>query len=330
MTESETALLKLVRAQFPDLTGPEETLVRAAASGDAADFTRQDVKPTVRAEVVAWLAADPTATKHVHYKGVQLHGAKIEGPLDLAFADLPRPLILARCEVAQEINLQQARARFIALDGTQTAPIAADRLHVEGSLFLRERFHAKGEVRLLGAEIDGSLDCDGGRFENPTGVALYADGVRVRGDVFLRNKFGAEGEVRLLGAEVGGDLDCTDGAFKNLGGNALLVDGARVRGEIFLGTKFEAEGVVRLPGAEIGGDLDCTGGSFNNPGRLALAAESIHVRGSVFLWHKFAAEGAVTLRGAEVGGNLRCESGTFNNPGGNALSLERAEVHHRE
>jgi hypothetical protein len=65
-----------------------------------------------------------------------------------------------------------------------------------------------GQVRLWGAEIRGSLVCDGGKFQNPvqpgavsSGVALDAVKAKVGGNVHLNNEFSAEGQVRLRGAE---------------------------------------------------------------------------------------------------------------------------------
>ena len=51
--------------------------------------------------------------------------------------------------------------------------IQADRLHVVGNVRLLHRFTARGEVRLIGARIGGSLDLTGARIESfGTGLAL--------------------------------------------------------------------------------------------------------------------------------------------------------------
>ncbi|MCH9019583.1 MAG: hypothetical protein IIA73_04375 [Proteobacteria bacterium] len=326
MTDPAEDLLERAKARFPDLTAPEEMLVRKAASGEVADFAGEDEKPTLRAEVLAWLAADPAATEHVHHKGVQLGGANIEGTLDLNHADLPHPLVLVNCVVEKGINLRHARARAVHLvDGTVTGEILAEGLHVEGSLFFRNGFHAKGGVRLLGAEIGGEFNCTGSRFENPKGIALNAERMRVRGTVFLNEKFHAEGEVRLDSAEVGGELVCNGGRFENPGRTALWADGARVQGSVFLRDRFAAEGEVRLVGSEVGGNLECTGGTFKNSDGDALSFDVARVRGNVFL-RNVVAKGVVRLLRAEVGGILGCEGGRFENAGGNALRADGARI----
>jgi hypothetical protein len=46
---------------------------------------------------------------------------------------------------------------------------------------------ANGTVRLFGATISGNLNCEGGRFCNPSKVALDASLVNVGGNVELGN-----------------------------------------------------------------------------------------------------------------------------------------------
>jgi hypothetical protein len=236
-----------------------------------------------------------------------------------------------------------------------------DGVRVEGDVFLRGDFGAEGEVRLVGAQIGGDLDCDRGTFKNPLrkdvgggGVALNADGADVRSHVFLRESFTADGEVRLLRAQIGRDLDCSGGTFRNPpqkevdgSGKALNADGVSVRGGVFLcrqagrrGKGFTAEGEVRLLRAQVGGNLDCRGGSFDSPPQEdspetgdALSADGVSVRGDVFLNAGFTARGELRLLGAQIGGSLDCSGGTFKNPpreglpgSGRALSADGVKV----
>ncbi len=242
------------------------------------------------------------------------------------------------------------------LEGSGEA-LNADVVDVKGSVFLGDGLTAEGEVRLLGAQIGGQLNCTGGTFKNPptlakdgkalegSGRALTADGVDVKGDVFLGDGFTAEGEVRLLGAQIGGQLHCIGGVFKNPptlakdgqalegGGRALSADGVDVKGDVLLGQGFTAEGEVRLPGAQIGGQLTCIGGAFKNPPKLAkdgkalegsgtaLIADGVDVKGDVFLRQGFTAEGEVRLPGAKIGGQLSCTGGTLG-----ALAIQAAAI----
>jgi sRNA-binding regulator protein Hfq len=114
--------------------------------------------------------------------------------------------------------------------------LSADGITVTGDVFLRNGFHADGEVRLLGATIGGNLEADDGTFKNlksdknpnSTGRALSADRIEVTGSVFLRNGFSAEGKVRLHGAEIKGYLVVEDAWL-----DALVLESAHVTGPFF-------------------------------------------------------------------------------------------------
>ena len=324
-----------------DLTDAEKELVEKVKKGepwirttkedgfdDPANGASWGLERTIRAEVIYALAVGDNP--EVHAKGVQILGAKIDGPLDLEGARIPHPLVLAWCFIGEPITLRDADALSVSLVGSRVAGIEADRLRARGSVLLRQGFHGTGEVQLVGAKIGGNLECSGGTFENADGIALYADGATVDGDVFLGTmpqaqgglRFNATGEVRLLGARIGGNLDCSGGNFKN----ALSADGANVDAGVFLREGFHATGEVRLLGAAIGGDLDCSGGTFENAKGIALNADGATVDGSVFLREGFHATGEVNLVGAKIGGQLNCGGGTFENANGITLNLDRATV----
>lgn len=72
------------------------------------------------------------------------------------------------------------------IDGGGERSIQADRMHVRGNIRLLHKFAARGELRLIGAQIDGSLDLTGARLESPlTGLALDLGEAVVEGSVFL-------------------------------------------------------------------------------------------------------------------------------------------------
>ena len=61
-----------------------------------------------------------------------------------------------------------------------------DGLVTKGNVFLSNGFVAKGEVRLLGADIGQNLECHGARFENPGSYALSAENMQVGGALMWR------------------------------------------------------------------------------------------------------------------------------------------------
>ena len=320
-------------------TPAEQKLIDAAAKGEIADYRVGDKQAddpangaewgedrTLRAEILYDLCVGARPEWKVHAKGVQAFGARITGSLDFSGAELLTRLRPALCHFDQPLFLRDARTQTLAFDGSHCQGMNADGLVTKGNVFLRDGFTAEGEVRLVGADIGGSLECDAGKFKNPKGIALNADGLVTKDSVYLRNGFIAEGEVRLLGANIGGDFGCRAGEFKNSDGNALAADRMVVKGGVFLDRGFTAEGEVRLLGAEIGGELVCHAGEFKNPGGHALAADRMVVKGSVFLRCGFTAEGEVRLVGADIGSDLNCRAGEFKNAGGHALNAQNMKV----
>lgn len=225
-TSPDDVLLELARKKFGDLSEAEKRTLRAAPQGktavcgknsdddDAAnDPAKADNKPEeggwgeereIDADVIRWLCVNKEAAQHVDPRGLWIYGAKITGTLDLSYASVGFPLELDRCRVLGDCVFYDLAVPGLYFTGTHTKGIKADRIEVKGGLFLRHKFSAEGEVRLLGAKIGGDLDCVGATFKNATGYALVADGVEVKGDIFLRENFAVNGGISLPGAHVAG------------------------------------------------------------------------------------------------------------------------------
>ena len=202
----------------------------------------------------------------LHEKGVQLRGAYIvgDGPecaetrgLDLEGCNLRSDLALIACRVPNKLVLRSTKLRNLFLNGSHlSAGLVADRLEANGGVFLRSLgipgspefhvFEAHGGVRLLGATLQGNLECDGARLSSAaSGIALHADRLTASGSVFLRRlgiprsqsfqPFASDGEVRVPWSKLGGGLDCI-GAHITAGeeGRALTADGLVVRSSVYL------------------------------------------------------------------------------------------------
>jgi hypothetical protein len=121
--------------------------------------------------------------------------------------------------------------------------LTADRIKVGGDVILSTlkdakgkvlgRFLAEGEVRLIGAQIGGELNCNGGCYKNPADRALYAEGARVEGAVLLGDGLRADGEVDFTGARIGVGLACDGATFTSV---SLIL--ATVKG-VFLWTEIQ-------------------------------------------------------------------------------------------
>lgn len=184
--------------------------------------------------------------------------------------------------------------------------LRCDRAQVDGGVYMHDGFAARGAVQLCGANIQGDLACDGGRFQGweQDGYALNCDGVRVGGSVYLRNGFIARGTVRFLIAHIQGNLECDSGYFDVQYGSriALYCDGVKIGGNLFLRNGFAAVGSVRLLAVEIGGEVSCLGGIFGAAPRSLVLARAT-VKGTLWLGHSTAAatfHGGVDLEAATI------------------------------
>ena len=255
----------------------------------------------VRGEVIRFFAYGGNKENPISGSMIHLCGACISESLDLTHVSIPYALRFDNCRFVASVVMQHTECAALYLNGSYLAQgLLADGLTTTGSVNLRNGFAAKGEVRLLGANIGGGVDCVHGKFYNPGKCALCADGLTTKSDVNLRGGFSAEGEVRLLNANIGGDLICAGGKFYNPGEYALSADGLTTKGSVYLGRNFFAKGKVLLVGANIGGNLDCEGGKFHNAADGdALNVEGGNISGGL-LWRKMTCEGDVNFGYAKV------------------------------
>jgi hypothetical protein len=271
---------------FENLSEAEKKLIDCAARGEMCVLGESvpaapTIENLVRPELIRFLALGGDEDAPVHEKGVQLKGAWIgagpdEDPRELDFdgARLTTRLALWSCNFPSRLTFRDARAISLSFEGSVFHGMFADRLKLDGGLFLR-RVHSKGTVRLLGAEIGGNLDCTGGGFQggpsrNNNQAAIACDGAKIGGNVFLdeyvhlttapRCSFHAIGEVRLRGVTISHDLSCVGAGFDNPRGKALICDGARVGGGLFFRNGLSAKGIISFAHASAGtlaDDLTC-------------------------------------------------------------------------
>ena len=281
-------------------------------------------RATIRATLIRDICLNPDAYG-VPARGLRIARALVKKQLDLHSGSLERPLEFSDCKFDEPVDLTDARVRTVTFGGCEIPGISAGGLRVDGDLYI-ESSKVLGEVSLMGARVEGLLNCAGTKLENPDGPALSADRIETGGSIFLRGGFTAKGAVRLPGANIGGDLSCSGATLENPDGNALHADGMETGGSVFLRGGFTAKGEVRLLGANIGGTLSCVGATLENPDGDALSADGIETGGSVFLRGGFTAKGAVRLLGANIGGALSCVGATLENPDGSALHADGMET----
>jgi hypothetical protein len=121
--------------------------------------------------------------------------------LNMYQARCPIRLALQYCHLAETPDLTAASLPELGLSGSVLPGLNADRLVVTGGCFLRDGFTASGEVRLLGADIGGNLDCADGTFVNAGGYALNAQGLTLKGGLILYDA-NVEGAIGLAATRI--------------------------------------------------------------------------------------------------------------------------------
>jgi hypothetical protein len=302
-------LRTLAGARFDDFTTAELRLLRSvctpnfAVCGYNMQLNGKDNDPIlgsdwpkwrrIRAELIRWLCMDPQARALIDPEGIEVFGARVEGDVDLSNLTIPFPLAFIHCHVMSLLDLTDTHILELNLDGTYVRVLAANGLTTTGSVFLRNGFTTEDTIRVMGAQVGGNFECDGGTFKK----GLYADGVKVSGSLFLRHGFNSHEEVRLFGASVDGNVECDNGAFENHAQasagpkiRALNMDNAVVKGDVYLRNGFSAEGDASLIGAQISGDLDCTQARIVEELNIARCV----VRGA-FFWRQIPNRDSVKL-----------------------------------
>lgn len=244
-------------SDFEPLSEAEKKLAEATRTGEGCILGRHlpdngSTRITIRAGVLRFLALGGDDITPVHETGVRLRGAFIEGELDLSNAALPFDLTLECCRFDSSVSMYGARGQTINLNECYLNGFTADRLLLDGGLFLKE-VHAERTTRLGGAHIKGDFTCSGALFNGAGGRALHFDGAAIDGAVFLNCGFEAKGTVRLAGAQIGGDFVCDQGHFEKFGDNdyALACDGARIGGSLSFFDGIIVNGIISLAHAEV-------------------------------------------------------------------------------
>ncbi|MCP4568941.1 MAG: hypothetical protein GY841_15305 [FCB group bacterium] len=337
--DNASKLIELAQKRFVILTPADIKLFRAVAKGEGAYYSAGNEKEddpanaenwgeerTLKADRIEWLCIDSDAKNLVTHKGLWVIGACIKESLELMFAHIIYPLCFEKCAFTAGLNILQSEIQGLSLQGTHVRNLNAHGIKIVGHVFLRSGFLSRGEVGLIGALIEGGLDCSGSQFNNKGGVTIGGDGMTVKGAVSLGDGFRSVGEVRLSGATIGGNLECDGGQFNNKGMTAIIGENIIIKGNVFLRDGFCATGEVNLCGATIGGILSCECGSFENESGQALNCKGATINGSVKLKDAFNAKGEVSLANTKVGGDIECDNGTFENKSGPAFSLDGVEV----
>lgn len=318
-----------------DLEPIEHRMIRAAATGEplGPDNCAAEPMATIRAAVLCHLLSDKKWP--VSAKGVQLHGLRVDGQLDLEAATLRCPLRLEDCSIggSEPVNLDYASLSLLTFVRCTLPGLSGRSLSVSKNLDLRGST-LTGPLLLQGADVAGDLDCSGTELDG-VGFAFYGQTIKVGGDVFLTKAVATDGGIDLRGADIGGCLQCTGaelaGALKAPDGTlcSLFAEWIKIGGPVRLNEGFNAAHTVWLLGGNIAANLNCRRATLNGSG-VALQGERMKIGGNILAEGLRAcspAQGstAINLVCADITGNLKCTEAWIHGDWW-ALNAERLNV----
>jgi hypothetical protein len=220
---------------------------------------------------------------------------------------------------------------IIRADGERS--IQADRMHVGGTVRFLHQFTAHGDMRLLGARIDGSLDLTGAHLVSPAGQALDLNDAVIGGSFFIiadttGRRPVIEGRIDMSSTRISGQLlirnatleapgiTPTDSGYSRsrAGGTALSAPRLSVGAEVTLEGTCRVKGGMDLSMSDLSslsiGD-EC---SLRAPGQTALDLTNAELRSSFTLHAGVTVQGTVRLTGARVHGNLSLQGAFLSEP----------------
>ena len=228
-----TVIRDILRGRLAVDPDPHGLRLRGARITGRLDL--ENLTTDVNLELKDCLLEEGVLARNAHLASVDLTGCQIEHPveppLDGAFLTcsalgLDKARVIGHADGGAVLLLGAHIGGQLSCDGANMrndsgCALNADSLQVGLGMLLRRGFTAngageRGAVRLTGAHIGGSLECDGADLRNDSGPALNADGLQVEQAMFLRDGFTAHGSgelgaVRLAGAHIGGSLECDRG-----------------------------------------------------------------------------------------------------------------------
>ena len=133
-----------------------------------------------------------------------------------------------------------------------SSALTLDISRINGNVFLHG-LEAHGIVRFVGTRIEGDLDCSGGKFNYPTGDAVFMVNIEVKRDLIFRQAE-VKGRTNLEGSIVQGDLKCDHATFESASGDAIRARNLTVQRDASFGGAL-INGRLMLESARIKGQL---------------------------------------------------------------------------
>lgn len=217
--------------------------------------------------------------------------------------------------------------------------IQADRMHVGGNIRLLHQFTARGEVRLLGVRVAGSVDITGAHIESPlTGLALDLGEAVIDGSLFVVDDDAGRrpelrGRVDMGGVRIGGQFLVRNTIIEQAGtvpvgsaysrarrsATALSAPRLRVGAETTFEGSCTLTGGIHLAMSELSNLSIGSGCTLRAPGQTALDLTNAEILSSLVIGHGALIDGTTRLTGASVHGRLTMKGARLAAPQGKTL-----------
>jgi hypothetical protein len=234
------------------------------------------------------------------------------------------------------------------IDGQGDRAIQADRIRVGGSVRLLHKFAARGEIRLIGARINGSVDITGAHLTAVNGPAIELEDAIIEGSMFVIEAPGGRrpeirGRVGLGSTRISGRLEIRNATIDASADRqreslyarsvtpGIAIDAAQisVAAEVAFAGQCEVTGSIDMTMGEMSSVSIGTGCTLRAPGRTALDMTNSQINAHLRLEQDATVEGTIRLEGATIHGMLAL-NGKMSQPehrslvGGSAVTVDGA------
>ncbi|KUL74812.1 MULTISPECIES: hypothetical protein [unclassified Streptomyces] len=193
-----------------------------------------------------------TQLKYLNLSGSHLPGlagarVRVDGGLRLTGCRFRGRVRLGGAQIAGALYLEDAE--ITADGGGREDPVLQLHQVTVGEDLCASRLRTRGEIRLNGATISGSLRLEEARLSSPGDFVLDAEALEVGANV-LGRRLAADGRIDLRGARIPGRLDLLYSRLSNPGGTALRASSC-VIGEVWLREGETMRGRLNLRRSQI-------------------------------------------------------------------------------
>jgi hypothetical protein len=358
----DAALIRRCCHELKDRVDPRGMRLLGAAIAGTVDLTGLDVRFPIRFDDCEFDSAlvidgaqlyELALTACSRLPGLLANGVRIRRDLDLSgshvtgahatSASTSKRSAIWLCE--SEIGGRLLCVDTV-IDGGGERSIHADRAQVSGNIRLLHQFTARGEVRLIGARIGGSLDLTGASIDSPlTGLALDLGEAVIEGSVFLiddttgRRPF-IRGRIDIGRGRIGGQFLIRNATIEGLravpvgsaysrarsGGTALSGPRLSVGAETTLEGTCLVTGGMDLSMSELSTLSIGPGCSLQAPGHTVLDLTNAELQSNLVVGSTVTVAGTMRLTGARIHGRLTLQGAILSAPEGRTLVAAQGVV----